>query len=104
MNENDKDWGNPVVARIYGALAQADLHGGGGRVNRWLNENGFANLTCCPECHVDDFTHVEGCMLGEAVDAITDLVEKHKPEVGPEMVEVIEKMKEKFRRRYRGTR
>jgi len=21
------------------------------------------NLTCCPECRMDDFTHVEGCKL-----------------------------------------
>ena len=30
-----------------------------------LNNNGAPNLTVCPECHVDDFTHVEGCKLGE---------------------------------------
>jgi hypothetical protein len=28
-----------------------------------LNRNGSANLTVCPHCHVDDFTHVEGCDL-----------------------------------------
>ena len=34
-----------------------------GEVARILNENGCANLTVCPECFVDDFTHVEGCSL-----------------------------------------
>lgn len=28
-----------------------------------LNRNGAANWTVCPKCHVDDFTHVEGCEL-----------------------------------------
>lgn len=34
-----------------------------GEVARILNENGCANWTVCPECNVDDFTHVEGCSL-----------------------------------------
>jgi hypothetical protein len=21
------------------------------------------NMTCCPECHIDDFCHVEGCSI-----------------------------------------
>jgi len=32
-----------------------------------LNRNGGANMTVCPECHVDDFTHVEGCTLAAEV-------------------------------------
>ena len=32
-----------------------------GEVATYLNNNGFASKTVCPECHVDDFTHVEGC-------------------------------------------
>jgi len=28
-----------------------------------LNSYGAANLTVCPKCGVDDFTHVEGCDL-----------------------------------------
>lgn len=31
------------------------------QVSRILHENGEANLTICPTCKVDDFTHVEGC-------------------------------------------
>lgn len=30
-----------------------------------LNRSGAPSLTVCPECHVDDFIHVEGCKLGE---------------------------------------
>lgn len=26
-----------------------------------LSRSGFANLTVCPRCRVDDFIHVEGC-------------------------------------------
>jgi hypothetical protein len=25
------------------------------------------NLTVCPECHVDDFVHVEGCKLDKEI-------------------------------------
>ena len=32
-----------------------------GQIAAYLNENGFANKTVCPECAVDDFYHVEGC-------------------------------------------
>jgi len=27
------------------------------------------NLTCCNECRVDDFVHVEGCTIMEAIDS-----------------------------------
>lgn len=33
-----------------------------------LNRCGAANMTVCPECRVDDFTHVEGCVLGDLCD------------------------------------
>lgn len=32
-----------------------------GAVANYLNTHGHANATVCPECHVDDFFHVEGC-------------------------------------------
>lgn len=35
-----------------------------GEVAKYLNENGFCDKTVCPECHIDDFTHVEGCSQG----------------------------------------
>lgn len=63
MTENEKDWRNPVVRQIYFVLACADSNGSD--VVNWLNRNGFCNLTVCPECHVDDFVHVENCVLGE---------------------------------------
>ena len=28
-----------------------------------FNDGGFAGATVCPECHVDDFFHVEDCSL-----------------------------------------
>lgn len=30
-----------------------------------LNNNGYCNLTVCPVCRVDDFTHVEDCLLAK---------------------------------------
>lgn len=32
-----------------------------GAIGHYLNHNGFPSKTVCPECHVDDFIHVEGC-------------------------------------------
>ncbi len=32
-------------------------------VNAALNSHGLANWTVCPQCHIDDFVHVEGCSL-----------------------------------------
>lgn len=73
MNENDKDWRNPAFERIYKALAVADTlnDGAGDRddICDWLNRNGFCNLTACPKCRVDDFTHVEGCPIGRSVQS-----------------------------------
>lgn len=40
-----------------------------GNVRSWLNENGYANLTVCPSCHVDDFTHVEGCLIADELES-----------------------------------
>lgn len=34
-----------------------------GEVGRILNGNGMPNATVCPECRVDDFTHVASCKL-----------------------------------------
>lgn len=36
-----------------------------GQIAKYLNNNGFASKTVCPECCVDDFTHVEGCSHGQ---------------------------------------
>jgi hypothetical protein len=36
---------------------------------RILNRNGAANMTVCPECGCDDFTHVESCSLGKTLNS-----------------------------------
>ncbi len=76
MSENAKDYGNPVFSRIYAALAMADRQEPGDEIPDWLNANGFCNLTCCPQCHVDDFTHVEGCAIANALDQATEAITK----------------------------
>jgi len=68
MSENDKDWGNPAFRDVYAALYLADALEADNRMMDWLNHNGFCNLTVCPMCRVDDFTHVEGCKMGERLD------------------------------------
>lgn len=35
-----------------------------GEIAAYLNSEGFAHKTVCPECRVDDFCHVEGCSQG----------------------------------------
>ena len=51
-----------VERKIYRALQKANEKDQA--INTWLNFAGYANLTVCPECRVDDFVHVEGCKLG----------------------------------------
>lgn len=76
MNENDKDWSNPTFRNVYAALAMADRQEPEDAILNWLNRNGFCNLTCCPVCHVDDFTHVEGCTMGNLLDRSAQQLEQ----------------------------
>lgn len=75
MNEKDKDWTNPAFANIYVALAMADIQEADDSIPNWLNANGFCNLTCCPECHVDDFVHVERCSIAAKMDVASNQLE-----------------------------
>jgi hypothetical protein len=68
MSENDKDWDSPDFIKVYLAVALANMQEPDDSIMDWLNQNGFCNLTVCPECRVDDFTHVEGCKIGDQVD------------------------------------
>jgi hypothetical protein len=67
MIENEKDWSNPAFVLVYSALAKAYQAATDDGLRRWLNDNCFGNLTCCPECHVDDFRHVETCKLAAKI-------------------------------------
>jgi len=69
MMENEKDYGAPAFEQVYVALSLLDADSTED-IAAWLNENGFANLTCCPRCHVDDFTHVEGCSLARLLKGV----------------------------------
>jgi hypothetical protein len=48
----------------YKVLEKADLVFDGD-IAGVLNKNGCSNWTICPECHLDDFTHVENCPLDD---------------------------------------
>jgi len=49
--------------KILGEMEREDP-----RITSLLNRNGCPNWTVCPECHVDDFVHVEGCTLGTEIN------------------------------------
>jgi len=51
---------NPIPKVIYKLLELADIDTGD-EIGRYLNDIGHASLTVCPNCHSDDFIHVEGC-------------------------------------------
>lgn len=53
---------NPINEEIYLILEEADIESLG-EVAKFLNESGRASMTVCPRCFVDDFVHVEGCLL-----------------------------------------
>jgi hypothetical protein len=78
MSANAKDWGNPVFVHIYFALAMTDSQTPGDDVLDWLNKNGFCSLTVCPACHVDDFGHVEGCLIAKALDATKEAAQHYQ--------------------------
>jgi hypothetical protein len=46
----------------YKVLQQADIILNG-KVAEVLNKNGQPSWTVCPNCCIDDFTHVEDCPL-----------------------------------------
>ena len=35
-------------------------------------QNLCPNLTCCFDCHIDDFCHIEGCKIVKGIDENTD--------------------------------
>lgn len=35
-----------------------------------ITQENCCNLTCCPECHLDDFCHFEGCSIGAMLDGM----------------------------------
>ena len=55
----------------YKILQEADILMDG-LVAKVLNRNGRANWTVCPECCVDDFTHVEGCAIADDFDHVEE--------------------------------
>lgn len=54
--------GTTLSKEDYIIMQQADTDSEGG-ITGVLNRNGCANWTVCPECRVDDFSHVKGCPL-----------------------------------------
>ncbi len=51
-----------IEQEIYLALELLDIDTAYA-VSKCLNKKGYANLTVCPECGVDDFVHVGDCNL-----------------------------------------
>jgi hypothetical protein len=41
-----------------------------GKIAQVLNSQGYSHKTVCPECSIDDFTHVEGCSKLELIKDI----------------------------------
>ncbi|HEY6435306.1 MAG TPA: hypothetical protein VIY47_01835 [Ignavibacteriaceae bacterium] len=51
----------PMRAEDYKIVQQAEIICNY-KLTRMFNEHS-PNMTVCPHCHVDDFTHMEGCDL-----------------------------------------
>lgn len=54
---------NPISEEIYLVLEEMDINTAG-NVKKYLNTIS-PNLTVCPKCHVDDFTHMESCEFNQ---------------------------------------
>lgn len=58
--------GQVAHKKAYRILARLD------RLNKEtyaITQELCCNMTCCPECHIDDFTHCEGCSISKELDA-----------------------------------
>lgn len=66
LNEQEKIIGRhfTIEENIYISLEACDIINMY-EVSKSLNSKGYANLTVCPCCHVDDFVHVESCELSK---------------------------------------
>lgn len=54
-----------IEEKIYKVLEELDIDEHF-EVSKFLNSKGYANLTVCPKCRIDDFIHVEGCPLNSS--------------------------------------
>ena len=54
-----------IDEEVYLALEKLDIEQFDTALSHFLNSKGYANLTVCPCCRVDDFVHVESCELYE---------------------------------------
>lgn len=91
LSENDKDYDALAFKKIYLALAITDAQDPGDSIPDWLNANGFANMTCCPECHVDDFGHVQGCKVGNFLALAETSMESIKDQTATALRESIQR-------------
>lgn len=58
-----------LEAMSYDELFVAD-YVSNGVVAQKLNDSGQCSKTVCPECFIDDFTHVEGCSKLKLIEDI----------------------------------
>ena len=54
-----------IEEEIYLALESLDIINPGYPVSKFFFGCGYANLTVCPCCRVDDFVHIESCELSK---------------------------------------
>lgn len=79
MKKKQKSWCNcdcnhcPIVlhpnSRAMTVLMNRLLARFGDDVNKIVSDV-CPNLTCCFDCHIDDFVHIEGCELEKAALAL----------------------------------
>lgn len=64
-NKNKSSKELTIEEEVYLTLESLDNINTGYQVSRFLNGKGYANLTVCPCCRVDDFVHIENCELSK---------------------------------------
>lgn len=73
MSDENKDWGSPAFVKVYIGLAFAYITTPDESVLDWLKANGSAKFACCPDCHLEDFKHEEGCEVFKKIEVAVQI-------------------------------
>ena len=84
---------DPGFFNVYRALAMADVTDSGNVILGWLNANGLSNLTVCPMCNGDAFTHTDSCQVGAILGHAASILEKRKPDIEQDVRRVMSPLK-----------
>lgn len=73
-----QDKNSPMLTAIFNELFETF-----GNKAYQIVQKHCPNLTCCRECHIDDFCHLEGCTIMAKLDEMNKKIKKGKRAIMP---------------------